>query len=130
MATILIVDDVSTNRAFLKALLRPQGHRLVEASDGLDGLVVIRSEHPDLVITDIEMPVMDGYEFVRALRLDPNTRRLPVVFYTSAYDECDATLLALSNDVSDVLMKSESPGNLVEVVERVLSESSAASGGC
>jgi two-component system cell cycle sensor histidine kinase/response regulator CckA len=123
MATILIVDDVPTNRTFLMTLLRQQGHRLVEAEDGLEGMVVIRAEHPDLVITDIQMPVMDGYEFVRALRLDPSTRRLPVVFYTSAFDERDATALAISSDVSDVLMKSASAEDVLEVVGRALSRS-------
>jgi CheY-like chemotaxis protein len=129
MATILIVDDVPTNRTFLTTLLRQQGHRLVEAADGLEGLVVTRAERPDLVITDIQMPVMDGYEFVRALRLDPATKRLPVVFYTSALEECDAMVLALSSDVPDVLMKSASPEDVLEVVGRALSSALPGNGG-
>ena len=69
MATILIVDDLSANRNFLVTLLGRHGHRLLEAADGRDGLVAVQTEHPDLVITDVLMPVMDGYEFVRQLRL-------------------------------------------------------------
>ena len=85
MATILIVDDLSANRNFLVTLLRDQGHRVLEASNGREGLAAVQAEHPDLVITDVLMPVMDGYEFVRQLRLDPLTSRIPVVFYTAHY---------------------------------------------
>ena len=66
-------------------LLRQHGHRLLEAADGSQGLAVVHAEHPDLVITDVLMPVMDGYEFGRQLRLDPATRGIPVVFYTAHY---------------------------------------------
>ena len=75
MATILVVDDLSANREVLVTLLRHHGHRLIEAADGREGLAAAQVEHPDLVITDVLMPVMDGYEFVRQLRLDPATQR-------------------------------------------------------
>lgn len=68
MATILIVDDRPVNREFLVTLLSYGGHRLLEAADGADGLAISRAEHPDLIIADILMPTMDGYEFVRLLR--------------------------------------------------------------
>lgn len=71
MAKILIIDDRVANRDLLVTLLGYGGHHLVEASDGLEGLQICLSEKPDLVITDILMPTMDGYEFVRRLRLDP-----------------------------------------------------------
>ena len=74
MATILIVDDRSVNRKYLVTLLSTQRHRLLEAVDGRDGLATVHAEHPDLVITDVLMPVMDGYELVKQLRLDPATR--------------------------------------------------------
>ena len=73
MATILIVDDLAANRKFLVTLLRSSGPRLLEAADGREGLAAVHAEHPDLVITDVLMPVMDGYELVRQLRLDPAT---------------------------------------------------------
>jgi CheY-like chemotaxis protein len=96
MATILIVDDLSVNRAFLATLLRDQGHRLLEAANGSDGLASAQADHPDLVITDVLMPMMDGYELVRQLRLDPTTSRIPVVFYTAHYGAREARALALS----------------------------------
>src|SRR5580692_11026804 len=99
MSTILIVDDLSANRHFLVTLLRGQGHRLVEAADGRKGLAAVQAEAPDLVITDILMPVMDGYEFGRQLRLDPKTSRIPVLFYTAPCGEREARAPAQSNGV-------------------------------
>ncbi|TMH87341.1 MAG: response regulator [Betaproteobacteria bacterium] len=72
MAKILIVDDRPTNRQFLLTLLGYTGHRLLEAADGAEALDLARAERPDLVITDILMPTMDGYEFVQQLRADPH----------------------------------------------------------
>src|SRR2546429_5758373 len=82
MATILIVDDRPTNRQFLLTLLGYSDHRLLEAANGAEALERVRTERPDLVITDILMPTMDGYEFVRHLRADPDLASLPVIFYT------------------------------------------------
>ena len=68
MSTILIVDDRPTNRTFLTTLLGFTGHRLLQANDGAHALETVRAERPDLIITDILMPTMDGYEFVQQLR--------------------------------------------------------------
>jgi len=124
MATILVVDDLSTNRAFLVTLLRHQGHRLLEAADGDQALVAVRAERPDLVITDVMMPVMDGYEFVRQLRLDPTTSGIPVVFSTAHYGEREARSLALAGGVSDVLTKPAESADVLKIVDRVLSGTS------
>src|SRR5260370_11908883 len=85
MATILVVDDRASNREFLVTLLGYQGHRLVEATDGAEALALARAELPALVITDVLMPTMDGYEFVQQLRADPAIARTPVIFYTPHY---------------------------------------------
>jgi PAS domain S-box-containing protein len=125
MVTILVVDDLSANRALLVTLLRHQGHRLIEAGDGRQGLAAAQAEHPDLVITDVLMPVMDGYELVRQLRLDPATRGIPVVFYTAHYGEREARALALSSGVSYVLTKPAQSQEVLAIVSRVLSGESA-----
>jgi two-component system cell cycle sensor histidine kinase/response regulator CckA len=125
MATILIVDDLAANREFLVTLLRHQGHRVVEAADGSEGLAAVRAEHPDLVITDVLMPVMDGYELARQLRLDPTTSGIPVVLYTAHYGEREARALALSSGVSDVLTKPIQSEEVLKIVGRVLSGESA-----
>jgi PAS domain S-box-containing protein len=120
MATILVVDDFSANRQLLVTRLRFQGHRLLEAADGREGLAVVRAEHPDLVITDVLMPVMDGYELVRQLRLDPVTRAIPVVFYTAHYGEREARALALSSGVSYVLTRPAESAEVLRIVDRAL----------
>ena len=120
MATILIVDDLSANRTFLVTLLGHQGHHMLEAANGSEGLTSIHGERPDLVITDVLMPVMDGYEFVRRLRLDPTTSQIPVVFSTAHYGEREARMLALSIGVSAVLTKPVESAEVLRVVGLVL----------
>jgi signal transduction histidine kinase/DNA-binding response OmpR family regulator len=119
MATILIVDDQSVNRKYLFRLLSGQGHRMLEAADGREGLAMVRAEHPDLVITDVLMPVMDGFEFVRLLRLDSATKGIPVVFQTAHYGEHEARALALSS-VSFILTKPVDPDEALSIVGRAL----------
>ena len=85
MAKILVIDDRAVNREFLVTLLGYKGHRMLEASDGAEGLAVARAERPDLVICDVLMPTMDGYEFVRQLRADSAIAHITVIFYTAHY---------------------------------------------
>ncbi|MDQ3517497.1 MAG: response regulator [Gemmatimonadota bacterium] len=120
MATILVVDDLSANRKFLVTLLRHHGHRLVEATNGVEGLASVQAEHPDLVITDVLMPVMDGYEFVRQLRLDPANNEVPVVFYSAHYGEREARELALSSGLAAVLTKPAESAEVLKIVRRAL----------
>ena len=109
MSIVLIADDKATNREFLSALLVYGGHRLVEACDGVEALERVRSERPDLVIADVLMPVMDGYEFVRRLRSDPEIAETPVIFYTASYHENEARALAQACGVQDVIIKPAEP---------------------
>jgi PAS domain S-box-containing protein len=124
VATILIVDDLAANREFLVTLLRYQGHLLLEAMDGRMGLAIVQDRHPDLVITDVLMPVMDGYELVRQLRLDPATAGTPVIFYTAHYGAREARDLALSSGVACVLPKPSEPEEVLKVVSSVLTGTS------
>jgi CheY-like chemotaxis protein len=120
MPTILIVDDLSANRKYLMALLGANGHRMLEAADGSLALEVVRHTRPDLIITDVLMPVTDGYELVRQLRLDPATRQIPVIFYTAHYGEREARVLARSSGVSYVLTKPTDSATVLSVVGRAL----------
>jgi diguanylate cyclase (GGDEF)-like protein/PAS domain S-box-containing protein len=119
-ATILIVDDHVLNREFLITLLSYGGHRLVEASNGLDGLKMVKAEKPDLVISDILMPNMDGYEFVTRLHQDPETAELPVIFYTATYREREANKMAQSCGVRWVLPKPSDPDVILRTVHEAL----------
>ncbi len=120
VATILIVDDRPANRRFLVTLLSPHGHRVLEAANGRDALLSVQADPPDLVITDVLMPVMDGYEFVRRLRVDPAFARIPVLFYTAPYGEREARAYARSNGLPYVLTKPAHPDEVLKIVSRVL----------
>jgi signal transduction histidine kinase/CheY-like chemotaxis protein len=120
MATILIVDDHPTNRAFLVTLLGYVGHQSLEATDGAEALEVVRAAPPDLVITDVLMPTMDGYEFVRRLRAEPAIASTPVIFYTAMYLEREAQALARDCGVEHVLLKPAHPDLILQTVASVL----------
>jgi diguanylate cyclase (GGDEF)-like protein/PAS domain S-box-containing protein len=120
MATILIVDDHVLNRQFLMVLLGYSGHRLVEAADGVEGLKVACAKQPDLVIADIQLPNMDGYEFVTRLRSIPSIAQTPVIFYTAAYHEHEASLMALACGVRWILPKPSDPELILKTVHEAL----------
>jgi diguanylate cyclase (GGDEF)-like protein/PAS domain S-box-containing protein len=120
MAKVLVVDDNATNRELVVTVLQSQGHRILEAADGAEGLAMVRIEHPQLVISDVLMPTMDGYEFVRQLRSDPALAQTEVIFYTAHYREREARELALACGVSSVLVKPCDPEQMLSAVGRAL----------
>src|SRR3569833_2209520 len=87
MATIVVVDDHRAECEYLTALLQHAGHEVIGNDDGLTALAALHESVPDLVVTDILMPVMDGFELVRRMRAAQATHKVPVVFRTCAYDE-------------------------------------------
>jgi two-component system cell cycle sensor histidine kinase/response regulator CckA len=105
MATILAVDDNPTNRESLVSLLSHLGHRVLEAGDGLQGLEIVHSDRPDLIIADILMPTMNGFELVAKLRQDPSTSLIPVIFYSATFLSDELQDLARACGVSWVLSK-------------------------
>jgi CheY-like chemotaxis protein len=105
MATILVVDDEPANRDLLVTLLGYAQHRVLEAADGAAALVQIQAERPDLIIADVLMPTMDGYELVRRLRSQPDVAATPVVFYTAHYLENEARALAEKCGVRFIITK-------------------------
>ena len=120
MAKILIVDDHVSNRALVVTLILHAGHQPLEAADGNEALAVVRAERPDLIISDILMPTMDGYEFVRQLRADPVLAATEVVFYTAHYRERNAHNLARACGVSRVLLKPCDPQEILLIINESL----------
>lgn len=95
---VLVVDDSTTIRLATGSLLERQGWRVTYAVDGMEALLRVSSELPDAVVTDIEMPRMDGLSLVRRLRAEPRTAALPVVVVSSALDRFHAEAAATGAD--------------------------------
>ncbi len=83
---VLVVDDEAAIRMICAINLEAEGFSVIEASDGSEGLELARSECPDLIVTDVNMPRRDGFELAEALRCDAKTREIPIVFMTGCHD--------------------------------------------
>ena len=114
-ATILIVDDESQNCRLLEALLRPEGHLTRCAANGEEAMAMIAEQAPDLILLDIMMPGMDGYQVARLLKTDPATAHIPIIMITALTD-ANARLLSLNAGVEEFLSK---PVDRVELWLRV-----------
>ena len=125
MATILIVDTNSSDRGLYVALLGNYGHRILEAGNGADALVVARAELPDLVITDIIMPSMDGFTLARRLRAEPLLMKVPVVFHTVNYDDSEIHRLARASGIQHIIRKPSEPREILRVVNDSLKRPAA-----
>jgi len=101
---ILIVDDSPTSRAALKSLLERMAHSVVEADDGKKGLQMYQQDRPDLVLIDVVMPVMDGYEAARRMRATGADEWVPIIFLSSKEDDQDLNR-AIESGGDDYLVK-------------------------
>jgi PAS domain S-box-containing protein len=124
MAKILIVDDDATNRNFLVTLLRYSKHEMLEAANAADALVLAAEHLPELIISDVLMPQMDGYDFARRVRADSRIAQTRIVFYTASYYHASARELADACGIACVLPKPTSAQKIIETVDAVLRTSS------
>ncbi len=120
---ILVVDDVMANRYLLIALFRGHGFEVVEAENGVQALEQARRAPPDLVVTDLMMPEMDGFELCRQWKRDERLKSIPFVVYTATYTDPKDERLALGLGADRFLIKPQKPEDLValarELLERV-----------
>lgn len=125
MATVLVVDDNPTDRRLLAALLGHGGHRVIEAENGMAGLELVLTERPDLVVSDMVMPRMDGFEFARRVRSEAMTASTRVVFWTASTIEEKHSALARECGVEYILAKPSEPGELIAGIDRALASEPA-----
>src|SRR4051812_46902707 len=125
MAKILVVDDHAPNGELMITLIEHRGHRALQAADGAEALEIVRRERPELVISDILMPTMDGFEFVRCLRADPELAGTEVIFHTAHYREREAAQLARECGVHRVVMKPVEPDEMLRVLDEALAHAPA-----
>lgn len=118
-ATVLVVDDSAPNRLLIEASLGAEGHRVVQAAGGAEGLDAIRAEKPDVVILDLMMPGVDGAEMLRRLRAE-SLRDVPSVLLMTALSEAESAVKALELGVDAHLAKPFAPSALRRLVRELL----------
>lgn len=123
MPHVLVVDDNAQNLYLLEVLLKGNGFEVGTAMDGAEALSIARADPPDIIITDILMPVMDGFSLCREWRADERLKSIPFIFYTATYTEPKDEEFALSLGADRFVIKPQDPEVLLQVVNDVLSES-------
>lgn len=122
MAKVLVVDDSAVSRDLVITLLGCQGHNAVAAADGVQALEMARAEHPDLIITDLLMPLLDGYELIREIRADASLAETPVIFCTANYLQEEVRPIAATLGVSHIVAKPVDVEHLLQTVDDALAE--------
>jgi pilus assembly protein CpaE len=125
VATILIIDDDPDVTRLIEFALRRAGHRILTARDGETGLSITQAEHPDLVIADVMMPRLNGYEYCRRVRSQADLADILILVFTARFQTIDRQT-ALQAGATDYLPKTVQPAELVAHVERLLGEAPAA----
>lgn len=119
MATLLIIEDEAPIRANLRQLLQLEGHAVVEAASGEEGVAAAGAQRPDLVLCDILMPGMDGYAVLAALRGNPATRTLPFIFLTASANRSEREQ-AIARGADDYLVKPVRIADVLAAIDRAL----------
>ena len=123
MTRVLIVDDEADIRSLFKLALRREGLKVIEARSGWEALALVEAEPPDLVLLDIMMPDMNGYEVCRRLRADSRTAHIPILVLTARTNLAERRN-ALLCGANDFLVKTAGPRRLIERVRSLLGHNS------
>jgi len=102
-ARILVAEDNEDNRRLLSIYLAREGYEVIEACDGAEALEKTLADPPDMVLSDVHMPRMDGYALCRTLKQDPRTERIPVILITAVYTSLEDTLEGLHEGANDFI---------------------------
>jgi twitching motility two-component system response regulator PilH len=120
MAKVLIVDDSPTEVHVLQTMLTKNGHEVVVATSGEDAVVMAEKEQPDLVLMDVVMPGMNGFQATRQISKDERTASIPVIMVTTKDQETDK-VWAMRQGAKDYIVKPVQEKALIEHVNMVLS---------
>jgi sigma-B regulation protein RsbU (phosphoserine phosphatase) len=115
---ILLVEDSSTMRRMISALLQDVGYEVATAEDGVLGLIAAKQVQPELILTDYEMPEMDGPALCKALKLDPEVRSIPVIMLTTL-GASESKVVGLDSGADDYIQKPRNPGEIQELYARI-----------
>lgn len=125
-ATILIVDDEERNRKLLEVFMQAEGYRTISVGDGREAVALASRERPNLILLDMMMPGMDGFDVARALKGEPTLRHIPLII-VSSLDDIASRRRVLSAGADEVLNKPVDRWQLSQHVSRLLT--AASSGG-
>jgi two-component system cell cycle sensor histidine kinase/response regulator CckA len=120
MAMVIVVEDNAPDRELMASLLKYAGHAVIVCADGAAGLDMIKRVKPDLVITDLITPGLDGYELARAVRADSATTATPIILQTAHYLESEVRRIAAQIGIQEVVIKPIEPQDFLDVVAKTL----------
>ena len=120
MKSIFIVDDIKVNLKILEVLLTRNGYNTISALSGKKALSLLQTKPVDLIISDVLMPEMDGFQFCRLCKLDENLRHIPFIFYSSIHTEAKARKLAQKVGAQEFIVKPADPAMLLKTIDNIL----------
>jgi two-component system, cell cycle response regulator DivK len=121
MKRILVIEDQDDNRAILRDLLSAAGYDLIEAVDGAEGIAKAEAEKPDLILMDIQMPLIDGYDATRRIKANPDLKAIPIIAVTSyALSGDEAKTRAAGCD--GYIAKPYDPREMLRLIRKFLNE--------
>jgi CheY-like chemotaxis protein len=117
---ILLVDDTEFYRKTYSIKLTTEGYWVTSASNGVEALKAVATDKPDLVLLDLNMPVLDGFKVLQAMKADPNLKQIPVVVFSAKGVEEEISK-AITNGATDFLVKATTtPNKVVEKIKSIL----------
>jgi len=120
--TTLIVDDIAENLYLLVSLLKGDGHQAFSAANGAEALEILHSNPIDLIISDILMPKMDGFQLCKECKSDDNLKKIPFIFYTATYTDYSDEEFALKLGANRFIRKPIDPSEFLAIIRSVLQE--------
>ncbi len=121
MARIVLMEDDAGTRALIASVLKKDGHEVLAAEDGAQGLLLVEAERPDLVISDVQMPELNGFQMLAALRSNPLVAAVPVILLTSLQERAHMRI-GMTSGADDYITKPFRPGELREAVAAQLNK--------
>jgi len=119
---ILIVDDLEENLYLLEVLLKGNGYKVIPAKNGVEALSKLRKESIDIIISDILMPRMDGFQLCRECKKDESLKKIPFIFYTATYTDKEDEKFALSLRAERFIIKPQEPEIFLKILKEVIEE--------
>ncbi len=117
---ILIVDDIKENLRLLRKIIESMDYNVQEAANGKEGLEIARLQNPDLIISDILMPVMDGFRFCKGVKKDNKLKNIPFIFYTATYTSKKDEEFALKLGAEKFIIKPLEPNKFIKIIQSIV----------